>query len=129
MFHSWHSNPAEAEEGSNDQSKAQGDNISKKKKNMSGSRDETLSSTLSKLIATWVYMYKVPVAAVEAPEFRDIIKLLNSDIKSFPGKDSLSRGLVESVYQQTCAQVAETLSKAESLQVQLPLDFYQAESS
>ena len=129
MFHSWHSNPAEAEEGSNDQSKAQGDNTSKKKKNMSGSRDETLSSTLSKLIATWVYMYKVPVAAVEAPEFRDIIKLLNPDIKSFPGKDSLSRGLVESVYQQTCAQVAETLSKAESLQVQLPLDFYQAESS
>ncbi len=129
MFHSWHSSPAEAEESSNDQSKTQGDNASKKKKNLSGSRDETLSSTLSKLIATWVYMYKVPVAAVEAPEFRDIIKLLNPDIKTFPGKDSLSRGLVEAVYQQTCAQVVDTLSKSESLQVQLPLDFYRAESS
>lgn len=129
MFHSWHSNPAEAEEAGNDPSKSQGENATKKKRNVAGSREETLSSALSRLIGTWVYMYKVPVAAVEAPEFRDIIKLLNSDIKNFPGKDSLSRELVESVYQQTSAQVAETLSKAESLQVQLPLDFSRSDGS
>lgn len=125
LFETWHGGmlPLEIE---HEKSKPQSDNnVPKKKKVAAGPRssDEHIGVTLNKLIARWVYMYQVPVAAVEAQEFRDIIKLLNSDINKLPDKEALSRSLIDAVYQQTCVQVAENLTKAESLQVQLPLDF------
>lgn len=109
-----------------EKSKPQDSNVPKKKKAATITRssgDEPIGLTLNKLIARWVYMYQIPAEAVEAPEFRDIVKLLNPDIHKLPDRESLSRNLIDVVYQQTCAQVAETLTKAESLQIQLPLDF------
>jgi hypothetical protein len=126
LFETWHGGMVPIEPESEKSKPQQGESVPKKKKNSAGPRssgDEPIGVTLNKLIAKWVYMYQVPVAAVEAPEFRDIIKLLNSDINKLPDKETLSRSLIDGVYQQTCAQVAENLTKAESLQIQLPLDF------
>jgi len=125
MYETWHGGmlPLEPEA---EKSKPQDNSIPKKKKtstNMRTSTDEPTGVTLNKLIARWVYMYQIPTEAVEAPEFRDIIRLLNPEIHKLPDKESLSRNLIDVVYQQTCAQVAENLTKAESLQIQLPLDF------
>jgi hypothetical protein len=80
----------------------------------------SLCEDVNKLVAKWAYMYRIPSSAIDSQEFRDIILALNPDMYKFPDKDAMSGTLLETMYQQTYAQVNEHFSKAEGLHLRLP---------
>jgi hypothetical protein len=89
----------------------------------------SLCEEANKLIAKWALMYKIPTSAIDCQEFRDIVLLLNPEMYKFPDKSSLSGPLIESVYQQTQAQVAEHLGRCESLQLRIPSETQESGAS
>jgi hypothetical protein len=82
--------------------------------------NRSLCDEVNKLIAKWAFMYRVPSSAIDSQEFRDIIFALNPEMYKLPDKQSLSGSLIDAVYQQTFAQVAEHFSKAEGLHLRIP---------
>lgn len=106
-------------------SKSQQDYSSGKKRRVYESKsnsDESFGASFNKLLARWVYMYQIPASAIEAPEFLDMIKLLNPDINKLPDRNVLSKNMIEILYHHTSSQVSEHFEKCESLQLQLPFD-------
>ena len=124
MYQSWQNSSGIVPSEDNDEPKK---NYATKKAKLVDNK--SLNDEVNKLIAKWVYMYRIPASAIESQEFRDIIMLLNPESGRLPDRNMLSSVLMDSLYQQTHSDVSNHFNKCEGLQLRLPSETVETETS